>query len=473
MAFLHGVEVIQVDNGAVPVTQARSGVIALIGTAPKGPLNTPTIVTSVRQGATLFGSPITGYTIPQALKAIFDQGAGLVVVINVFDPEDTDMVNTVTAESKTVTNGKVTLTYAPIGGPITLTHTSGTPTYTLGTDYTVNDYGVVTVLNFTNIAEGATVKATYDRLDPAGITASVVIGTDTANVRTGLQSIKDIRPMFGYSPGIICVPTYNELLTVAAEMIVLADNVKAMALLDLGGLASRAAAITERGAGQDYNTASKRALLLYPYVQKYDVATDATVNYPFSPFFAGVMAATDNLKGYWFSPSNKELKNVLGLPVNLTAENGDESSDVNLLNAAGIITLFQGFGTGLRTWGNRSAAYPANTTPDVFIPVQRTRDILEISIQEACLQFVDQPITNALIDAVVETINGFINQLVQKGALVDGSCSFNSGDNPVEQIAAGQLVFQVDFMPPPPAERITLNTRIDINLLNILLPTEA
>lgn len=471
MAFLHGVEIVQVDNGAVPVTQARSGVIALIGTAPIGAINTPTVVTSQRQANTLFGEPLPGFTIPQALKAIFDQGAGLVVVINVFDPDEEDFVATVTAEAKTVSAaGKATLTYAPIGQTITLTHTTGSPTYVAGTDYEVDAYGVVTVLDFSSIAIGASVKATYDRIDGTGITATVINGTDTNNVRTGLQATKDVKPLFGYNPGIICIPVYNELAAVLAEMIVLADYLKAIALTDVPNNTTVSAAIALRGAGQALATASKRVVVLYPNVQKHDIATDATVEYPYSPYFAGVMAANDNRNGYWYSPSNKEIKGIEGAEFLLTAEIGNETSDVNLLNAAGITTIYNAFASGIKTWGNRSAAYPSTTTPDNFVAVQRTRDILEISLQEACIQFVDKPITNALIDAIIETSNAFIRTLVQRGALIDGSCNFNSGDNSEIEIAAGHLVFSIDFMPPPPAERITLNTRINIDLLNLLIP---
>jgi uncharacterized protein len=475
MGFLHGVEVIPVDNGAVPVTQARSGVIALIGTAPIGALNVPTLITSQRQASTTFGEQVPGFTIPQALKAIFDQGAGRVIVINVFD----DQTATITAEAKTVTNGKVTLTHPPVASTITLTNSAGSTTYVAGTDYSVDAFGIVTVLDFTSIAEGASVKATYDYLDVTEFADADIIGTDVANVRTGLQATKDIKPLFGYNPGILCVPYYNEADAIRAEMIVIADYLSAIALVDAPGtndiyeqtpIVSVSGAITARGAGQVLNTSSKRVVICYPYVKRYDVATDATVTYPFSPYLAGVMANNDNLRGYWVSPSNKEIKGILGSEILLTAEIGNENSDVNLLNEVGIVTLYQGFGTGLRTWGNRSAAYPSVTTPDVFISVQRTRDILELSLQEACLQFVDEPINNALIDAIIETSNAFIRTLVQRGALVDGSCNFNSGDNSAEEIALGHLVFSIDFMPPPPAERITLNTRINIDLLNLLIP---
>ena len=49
-----------------------------------------------------------------------------------------------------------------------------------------------------------------------------------------------------------------------------------------------------------------------------------------------------------------------------------------------------------------------------------------------------------------------------------GSASFNPAENPVNQIAAGQLVFDIDCMPPPPAERLTFNVFIDTTLLSQL-----
>ena len=46
-----------------------------------------------------------------------------------------------------------------------------------------------------------------------------------------------------------------------------------------------------------------------------------------------------------------------------------------------------------------------------------------------------------------------------------GAASFNPNENPPAQIANGQLVFDIDVMPPPPAERITFEAFIDVTLL--------
>ena len=68
-SYLHGVETIEIENGARPVTQVKSAVIGLIGTAPMGDINTPVQVLSEKSGAQ-FGTALPGFSIPQALDAI-------------------------------------------------------------------------------------------------------------------------------------------------------------------------------------------------------------------------------------------------------------------------------------------------------------------------------------------------------------------------------------------------------------------
>ena len=151
----------------------------------------------------------------------------------------------------------------------------------------------------------------------------------------------------------------------------------------------------------------------------------------------------------------------------------DPHSDVNNLNSEGIVTVFNAYGTGLRVWGNRNAGYPNVTTPDNFISVRRTMDVLEESVELSMLQFLDQPISNGLITAILASVNAFIRTLIQRGALVAGTASYNPADNPPNTVAAGQLVFEIDVMPPPPAERITFDVFLDSTLLSQLGTTSS
>lgn len=83
--FLHGVEVVEIDDGIRPIRTVRSSVIGVIGTAPdadadKFPLDTPVLIAGSRREAAKLGT--TG-TLPAAVDGIFDQAGAVVVVIRV------------------------------------------------------------------------------------------------------------------------------------------------------------------------------------------------------------------------------------------------------------------------------------------------------------------------------------------------------------------------------------------------------
>ena len=279
-------------------------------------------------------------------------------------------------------------------------------------------------------------------------------------------------------------PRYSQDAPVATALDAMANTIRAMALVDSPPSTAAAAAIANRGVvGNAFATSSNRTILCYPQETFYDtgiVPTGVTLSIsgtplttqfnansvaPYSQWVAGAIAAKDLAQGYWWSPSNTQVDGMLGPDVTLYASILDASSDTNNLNAAGIVTVFNAFGTGLRVWGNRSAEFPTSTAPDNLISVRRTMDIIEESLELAMLQFIDQPISNALIDAILASANAFIRSLIQRGALVAGAATFNPAENPAAQIAAGQLVFDIDVMPPPPAERITFEAFIDVTLL--------
>lgn len=90
MAYLHGVETVEVSNGARPVEVVRSSVIGLVGTAPdadavKWPLNTPVLTTGGAESVSGLGD---AGTLPDAFEAMFAQGVGLTVItVRVADGE--------------------------------------------------------------------------------------------------------------------------------------------------------------------------------------------------------------------------------------------------------------------------------------------------------------------------------------------------------------------------------------------------
>ena len=418
--FLHGVETFVLTKGPIPIREIKSAVVFLVGTAPvhetvpsgtsdsdwyAETVNNPIIILNSDDAVKYFGdtSIAEGYTIPWALDAIFDHGGTTIVVVNVFDP------------TKHVDDN--------------------------------------------------------NNPDPTKVTDADIIGTydATTDKRTGFKIAEELYPRFGFTPKILLSPVFCESQAVATEMIAVANktSVRAIALIDAASGTTFQGVIEARGTGGVLNFSDYRAVICYPHLKVYDPATDGTRLEPFSQRLAGVIAKTDHDHGYWWSPSNQEIMGIIGMETQLTASINDPLCQVNQLNANGIVTVFNSFGTGYRTWGNRSSAFPTNTDPKNFINIQRTADIVAESIEYFSMQYLDKPLTIA-IDGVLESVNAFLRTLIGRGALVDGKCYFLPDKNPESELAAGHLTFTYEMMPPPPAERITFEEVININFLKEL-----
>jgi phage tail sheath protein FI len=370
--------------------------------------------------------------------------------------------------------------------------------YYSGTAFvTARDYvpdlvnGILVMPSGSTIAAGATVVVSFSYADPSKVQDSDIIGAVSGAGYTGMQALLTTYGTMGFFAKLLIAPGYSQNGDIATALQSTANTLRAMALIDSPPNTPAATAIANRGvAGNAFDTSPTRAILCYPQETYFDIglvptgvtlngtspvpiAANQTATGPYSQWVAGAIAAKDLQKGYWWSPSNTQANGILGPDVTLYASLLDAASDVNNLNAAGILTVFNAFGTGLRVWGNRSASYPTVTTPDNFINVRRTMDVIEESVQLSMLQFIDQPISNALITAIVASVNAFIRTLIQRGALVAGSASYNPAENPPSQIAAGHLVFDIDVMPPPPAERLSFTVYIDTTLLSQLGTSSA
>lgn len=468
--FLHGVETIEIDSGPRPIRSVKTAVVGVIGTAPSGLLNKPVMVLGARDAAA-FGPNLSGFTIPQALNAIFNQGAGIVIVINVLDP--VRHATAVLAEATTFDaySNALTLLHPSVSG-VVVKNATGLATYVSGTDYTLNAVtGKIMRLAMGTIPAAASVKVDYSYADPTKVTAADIIGAvDIAGIRSGMQSLLDTYNLMGFFAKMIIAPGFCTQSSVSSAMIAIAGALRAIALIDAPIGTTVAQAIAGRGPSGviNFNTSSERAVLCYPYLKRYDAATNAEVLEPMSSSLAGVICAKDIDKGYWWSPSNTEIKGVTGTERAISAAINDPTSEANALNEVGITTQFNSFGSGLRSWGNRSAAWPAVSHPRNFINVRRTADVLQESVEYSMLQFIDMPISNALIDAIKGSVNAFIRTLIGRGALIDGRCVYDQTKNPPTELALGHLTFDIEFMPPTPAERITFESFINIDLLKTL-----
>lgn len=89
--FLHGIEMVSVDDGPRPITSVRSSVIGVVGTAPDAdpdmfPLDTPVLIAGKRTEAARLDMKRSGAgTLPGAIDGIFGQVGATIVVVRVPD----------------------------------------------------------------------------------------------------------------------------------------------------------------------------------------------------------------------------------------------------------------------------------------------------------------------------------------------------------------------------------------------------
>ncbi|WP_406705427.1 phage tail sheath subtilisin-like domain-containing protein [Sodalis sp.] len=465
--YLHGPETIEVERGPRPVRAVKSSVIGLIGTAPTGAVNQPIQCLSEKDAAQ-FGPEIDGFTIPQALRAIYDHGAGTVVVINVLEPtRHTQHVDENDLKFD-VQHQRARLRYGYVSHLVLKSADSKT-TYRRETDYRFEPVsGTLTRQAKGAIPAGEACIASYDHLDTGQVTAADILGSiDTAGRRSGIKVLDDVYNLLGYDAKILIAPVYCTQTSVTAELAAYADKLKAIAYVDAPIGTTFAQAIAGRGSAGtiNFNTASERVRLCYPHALVYDKASNKNRLEPLSQRAAGLRAKVDLEKGFWWSSSNQEIAGIVGMERALSAKLGDAQSEVNQLNENGITTVFNGFGTGLRLWGNRTAAFPTVTHMKNFENVRRTGDMLDEALRFFSLQYLDRPINQALIDALCESVNAYGRKLIGDGAVLGFRCWYDKARNTQEELSAGHLLLNYAYTPPPPMERLTYETEITAEFL--------
>jgi len=243
MGYLHGVEVTQINSGARPIGEVGASVIGLVGTAPKGKVNVPVLISGKRtDGITEFGSGLGN--IPDALDGIFDQAAAVVVVINVLDPAVHKAAVVAAPYSFSVTTEKLTVADNYVLNPL-VKNTGDTVTYIEGTDYTFDsDTGVFTRLTTGAIASGESVNIGYDVPDETAVTDSDIIGAVDAatGLYTGIQALLSAESVVKVQPKLLIAPgfTGNVTLTVdevtgaavTTAMVPIANSLRAMVIAD-------------------------------------------------------------------------------------------------------------------------------------------------------------------------------------------------------------------------------------------------
>ncbi len=453
--FLHGVEVIEVEDGLRPIRTVRSSVIGVVGTAPdadaaKFPLNVPVLIAGRRSDAAGLG---TSGTLAKAIDAIFDQAGAVVVVIRVEEGADakatrlnvlggidantgayTGVHALVAAESKLGFTPRVLIapgfTHERISGGVTgIAITAGGTGYTTAPAVTINGDGegaiatatvvggVVTSITVTNPGEGYTAATVTIAGDGTGATANA----STGEVRNAI----------------------------VAELLGIANRLRAVIIAD-GPSTTDAAAIAYRS-----DWGSDRIYVIDPRCLILDPLTGNFAPDWMSPRVAGIIARIDDQRGFWWSPSNNEVFGIVGTERSINFSLGDPSSRANLLNEREVATVIRE--DGFRLWGNRTTAMDPKYA---FLCVRRTADMIAESILRAHLWAVDRCITKTYVEDVSEGVRQYLRSLKARGAILGGDVWIDPELNTPASIASGRVYLDYDFTPPYPAERVSFRQHL-------------
>lgn len=484
MAFKHGVETITATTANGTINVVRTAVGFLVGISPTGPTQTLTLCINEKDDAQ-FGAATPANDIAFALNiartAAASQknpgGAFPIIVVNVFNASlHTADLNTAT--NYTVTSKKFAVKKHLYGTIVVKKNSDDTTVST--TKYTIDEWGNFTDITASGELEGLELYLTGKYVIPA-VAADIVGTVDEDNIRTGMKMHSLCFNLYGYTPKIIFTPKYSTLSAVYAEGRAIADANRGIWLHDCASGDSFTTAIANRGPSGTigWNTSHKRTELLYPwlttnnaYEAKANNADEYDVAFPYSAFYAGCVAKNDNddERGYWSSPSNMEINGATGGQVLISTSHTDSNAENQLLNAAGITTYLNIYGSGFRTFGNRMANFNENSQgAGTFINIVRTDDIVAESMELAWLKHNDKNISKALIQIMKAEGNNLVLVLVQRGAFLQGSeILYNASDNSVGELQNGHIVYRRKWMTPTPAELISIIDEMDVNLFKFI-----
>ena len=463
--FLHGVKVIEVNDGPRPIRTVNSAVIGLVGTAPGAEA-------AVAASATL-GSGTSALTITADTAGI----AGNEISIRLRNPGTASASLSVSLSGKAITVNLATDSSSVITSTADAIKTALDANTAIAALVAVTSggTGVVTptstVLLAGGLAEAFPLNTPYliagnrrdaaragttgtipaaldDILDQAGAVVVVVraaVGADApatkTNIEAAIQKLLDAESVLGLTPRIIVAPEFSNQKTTADALISVADKLRAIAYAD-GPNTSDAAAV-------NYATqfGSARLAVIDPWLVK-----DGVAHAP-SAAWAGATAKSDYDRGFWWSPSNLEVLGFEGTARPVGFRLGDATAPANLLNEANVTTVINQ--NGNRLWGNRSTSADPKFA---FISVRRTADLINDSILRTHLWAVDRNISRTYLEDVAESVNAYIATLTNLGAILGGRCWPDPDLNTPANISQGKVFFSFEFTPPYPAESITFRS---------------
>lgn len=498
--YLHGVEVVEISNGARSIQSVTSSIIGIVGTAPdSGNAVAATLTLGNGTSVLSFTATTVGENGNDIAVRIINTGtasAKLSCILTESNGTSLIKVSLATDETKSATSTadaikaaldavadiaalvSVVSGGAGVVSPCAVTHLWGgkdeafpinTPVELLPNDTA-----------WSRLGDGGSLSRAIDNIWKQCATPLVVIRVaqtiDDSNAatiaavagssgdRTGVFALLNAESVTGLKPRILIAPGFAQQSGVVTSLVSVAESLHGWAIAD-GPNTTDAAAIN---AALAYG--SDRIYMIDPYVTV--DRDEGSVYEPASSFVAGIIAKVDNEEGFWVSPSNHTISGITGTKRAIDFTLGDASSRANLLNASNVATIIRQ--NGWRLWGNRTLSEDSTYA---FLCVRRTADIINDSILKAHLWAVDRSITKNYVAEVTGSVNAYLRTLIAMGAIVGDQdtsnkvncCWLDSDLNSEASIAAGKIYFDFAFTPAYPAERVTFLSELNTNGLTSIL----
>lgn len=472
--FLHGVQVLEVDSGVRPIRTVRSSVLGVVGTG-----ETDETAAHVHIGT---GNARLKFT------ATPEQGAaGNQISITTLNPGTNSAALSVSVVGKSITINLATdgsavatstaaqvlaaVNASPAASALVVVElgqgSSGASLYPIhaatnlehGVDATFPLDTPVLVTSPAGIDEavgatsylGKALEAIYKQAGAVCVVVRTANVAGDATSFTGVFALKKSQAALGYVPRIL-IAEGGYTAPIVENLKAVAESCRAIAII---GIDSSDLELSTEATGWVTANGNDRTYAIWPFINGGEDP---------APYAAGLVAKSDNDRGFWWSPSNQEIFGLLSLDKPVDFQLGDTTSLANVLNEGKVATFIrQG---SFRLWGNLTGSTDAKWQ---FLSVRRTADIINDSILFNHLWAVDRNITKTYLEDVADGVNSYISTLVNLGAVIGGRCWADQTLNTPAEIALGKVYFNFEFTPPYPAQTVTFRSILTNDYLTELI----
>ena len=348
----------------------------------------------------------------------------------------------------------------------------GTAAYVEGADYTL-DYnanaGTVVLSSIDGRVPDGAAAVTYEEMDPGAVTADDVVGMATSDGRySGIEALALLYQEQYAVPNLLAAPGWSHVKRVYDALVAHSTAINghwdAFVAADLPLVDEEAEAVDTIAKAvawkADHGYTSERSVVCWP------MATDADGR----RFHVSTLWCVESLRvdqshrGVPFEvPSNKGTQVTRQFFGDNSRNRGFDQQTANALNEDGIVTVIAWAGEWV-LWGPHTAAYefgnPSVDARSYFSSNMRILFHITNSFQQEWSPLIDQPMTRALRDRIVNREQEKLDALVTQGALIGAPrVQFIEVENPTTSLMEGDFRWDVDATPTPPMKSATAYVR--------------